>query len=202
MEGVELNNAKRLIDAVLLNFNQEETDCRLSLPYLHELNGEYEKALIAYAELLLQVQSELPPLEGLLPFLSSQFGKVESSPAIRDGDALEGFSCRFKILQRMKLIVEKLSQTERLAEINLLIENLPDDKKIGIKFGIDRRYAKNIGTSIQFSVVLGHACFRQLSTSGNDGTEFVWQHRQAGSNVLLKKQGRCTKNRSRISSEQ
>lgn len=127
--GVELNNAKRLIDAVLLNFNQEETDCRLSLPYLHELNGEYEKALIAYAELLLQVQSELPPLEGLLPFLSSQFGKVESSPAIRDGDALEGFSCRFKILHRMKLIVEKLSQTERLAEINLLIENLPDDKK-------------------------------------------------------------------------
>lgn len=127
--GVELDNAKRLIDAVVLTFNQDESDSRLSLPYLHELNGEYEKALRAYADILLQTQSELPPLDGLLPFLRSQFGIVDSSSGGRDEATSENFSCRFKVLHRMKLIVEELSQNDRLAEINLLIKNLPDPEK-------------------------------------------------------------------------
>lgn len=128
--GVELINAARFIDAVLLHFHQEQDESQLALAYLHELSGEYEKAQKAYADILSQTENELPPLTGLSSFLTNECGIEESKVNTRSEIPVDMFVDRHKVLHRMKMIAERLSQTENAKQIEKLIQNLPEKEKL------------------------------------------------------------------------
>lgn len=125
--NIELKQASQFIDAVPVAFHQRHKESRLLLPYLHELNGNYEKAQDAYADILVETASELPPLDGLSSFLKKQFGieKQEVKSQVNVGQVAD----RYKVLHRMKMIAERLAQKQCVAQIDELLQRLPEQEK-------------------------------------------------------------------------
>ena len=123
--NLELNQAAQLIDGVLFAFQRREVS-RLLLPYLHELNRDYLKAQNAYADILFETKNAMPPLDGLSSFLKKQFEiDIQAEPTVNLGQTKN----RFKVLHRMKIIAEKLSQKQCVAQIDDLLKGLPEQEK-------------------------------------------------------------------------
>ncbi len=124
--GVDLMIAKKMMDAVISHFEQEDWNASLCIPYLYERTSQYEKALAAYQAVLQNIRKEITGYDAKFQSML----ELKSQLAELPGEEVQKKTILSKRLVALEKVLSLKKQWLILNRIQLLAEQSDNDIQV------------------------------------------------------------------------